>query len=216
MSSCVSTKKTRPRSCLFSAKIVMLLMHKKTKLRSQATTELLWWTIQDSNLRMQPQAASIRGDPSGRCPDSNGHKFESTLLGKNKTPQSSDYGVVMVDDTRLELADAAAGGKHPRRSVRALPGLKWSQVRVHSFGKKQNSAVKRLRSCYGGRYKTRTCDLPHVKRMRYQLRQSSNSLSARGILYQSGGNVKIFFVGTPYFCGKKSGHCINISKCTDT
>ena len=28
----------------------------------------------------------------------------------------------------------------------------------------------------GGRYKTRTCDLPHVKRMRYQLRQSSVSL----------------------------------------
>ena len=27
--------------------------------------------------------------------------------------------------------------------------------------------------CCGGRYKTRTCDLPHVKRMRYQLRQSS-------------------------------------------
>ena len=26
----------------------------------------------------------------------------------------------------------------------------------------------------GGRYKTRTCDLPHVKRMRYQLRQSSD------------------------------------------
>lgn len=32
--------------------------------------------------------------------------------------------------------------------------------------------------CCGGRYKTRTCDLPHVKRMRYQLRQSSNSLTA--------------------------------------
>ena len=30
----------------------------------------------------------------------------------------------------------------------------------------------------GGRYKTRTCDLPHVKRMRYQLRQSSIALSA--------------------------------------
>ena len=31
-----------------------------------------------------------------------------------------------------------------------------------------------FRSGYrGGRYKTRTCDLPHVKRMRYQLRQSS-------------------------------------------
>ena len=30
---------------------------------------------------------------------------------------------------------------------------------------------------YGGRYKTRTCDLPHVKRMRYQLRQSSIPVS---------------------------------------
>ena len=80
-------------------------------------------TIQDSNLRLQPQAACIRGNPSGRCPDSNGHKFESVLLDKNKTPQSSDYGVAMVDDTRLELAAAAAGGVHPRQSVRAMPGL---------------------------------------------------------------------------------------------
>lgn len=31
--------------------------------------------------------------------------------------------LLMVDDTRLELADAAAGGKHPQRSGRALPGL---------------------------------------------------------------------------------------------
>ena len=66
-------------------------------------------TIQDSNLRLQPQAACIRGDPSGRCPDSNGHKFESVLLDKSK-----------------------------------------------------NSAVKRLRSCYGGRYKTRTCGGPSL------------------------------------------------------
>ena len=109
------------------------------KLRSQATTELLWWTIQDSNLRMQPQAACIRGDPSGRSPDSKGHKFESVLLRETK-----------------------------------------------------NSAVKRLRSCCGGRYKTRTCDLPHVKRMRYQLRQSSSSLSARDILYHKNRIVKIF------------------------
>ena len=36
----------------------------------------------------------------------------------------------------------------------------------------------------GGRYKTRTCDLPHVKRMRYQLRQSSK-LSASVILHQT-------------------------------
>ena len=31
----------------------------------------------------------------------------------------------------------------------------------------------------GGRYKTRTCDLPHVKRMRYQLRQSSITWNKR-------------------------------------
>ena len=36
---------------------------------------------------------------------------------------------------------------------------------------------------YGGRYKTRTCDLPHVKRMRYQLRQSSLLNSACDILH---------------------------------
>ena len=113
------------------------------KLRSQTTTELLWWTIQDSNLRMQPQAACIRGDPSGQSPDSKGHKFESVLLRETK-----------------------------------------------------NSAVKQLRSYCGGRYKTRTCDLPHVKRMRYQLRQSSISLSAGDILYQSKENVKNFFAGT--------------------
>ena len=32
---------------------------------------------------------------------------------------------------------------------------------------------------FGGRYKTRTCDLPHVKRMRYQLRQSSIADSSK-------------------------------------
>ncbi len=35
----------------------------------------------------------------------------------------------------------------------------------------------------GGRYKTRTCDLPHVKRMRYQLRQSSVSLLRIHLLF---------------------------------
>ena len=42
----------------------------------------------------------------------------------------------------------------------------------------QKSTENRNFQCFsafksGGRYKTRTCDLPHVKRMRYQLRQSS-------------------------------------------
>ena len=49
---------------------------------------------------------------------------------------------------------------------------------VESREKPGNTSVSRLFS--GGRYKTRTCDLPHVKRMRYQLRQSS--VSARVIL----------------------------------
>ena len=131
---------------------------------------------------------------------------------KTKTPQSNDYGVFMVDDTRLELAAAAAGGVHPRRSVRAMPGLEWSQVRVCAFGQKQNSAVKRLRSSCGGRYKTRTCDLPHVKRMRYQLRQSSSSLSARDILYHKNRIVKIFLREHFAFCGAEAAEGIIAGK----
>ena len=153
---------------------------------------------------------------------------------KTKTPQSSDYGVAMVDDTRLELVDAAAGGVHPRQSVRAMPGLelvdaaaggvhprrsvrakpglKWSQVRVRSYEQNKNSAVKRLRSCYGGRYKTRTCDLPHVKRMRYQLRQSSSSLSARDILYHKNRIVKIFLREHFAFCGAETAEGIIAGK----
>lgn len=53
---------------------------------------------------MQPQAASIRSDPAGRCPASNSHKFESAFFSeKAKTPQPSGCGVAVVDDTRLEL-----------------------------------------------------------------------------------------------------------------
>ena len=40
------------------------------------------------------------------------------------------------------------------------------------FEKIKRFCTIQCRIC-GGRYKTRTCDLPHVKRMRYQLRQSS-------------------------------------------
>lgn len=42
------------------------------------------------------------------------------------------------------------------------------------LGKRKSRSSKASEfSLFGGRYKTRTCDLPHVKRMRYQLRQSS-------------------------------------------
>ena len=50
----------------------------------------------------------------------------------------------------------------------------------------------------GGRYKTRTCDLPHVKRMRYQLRQSSSSAGV--ILTYRAAVVNLFFPG-----GQKNG-----------
>ena len=50
------------------------------------------------------------------------------------------------------------------------------------------------RGLCGGRYKTRTCDLPHVKRMRYQLRQSSGCFSlAKCILHYHPANVNTFF-----------------------
>ena len=77
----------------------------------------------------------------------------------------------MVDDTRLELADAAAGRRHPQhiRLSRAQAQTVTSSSPVLNLEWK-----KRPHSLYcgvrGGRYKTRTCDLPHVKRMRYQLR----------------------------------------------
>ena len=60
------------------------------------------------------------------------------------------------------------------------------EFRTHRFG------------IHGGRYKTRTCDLPHVKRMRYQLRQSSVFVSARGILLYFTLNVKPFFFFFPH------------------
>ena len=57
---------------------------------------------------------------------------------------------------------------------------------------------------HGGRYKTRTCDLPHVKRMRYQLRQSSNSLSAKSILPHGALLVKFFpHIGSKKFIDKR-------------
>ena len=56
--------------------------------------------------------------------------------------------------------------------------LKWvTSLSLVYFRYKENLQLIRLQ-VYGGRYKTRTCDLPHVKRMRYQLRQSSSSLTA--------------------------------------
>ena len=64
--------------------------------------------------------------------------------------------------------------------------------------KKRPATLSELQIC-GGRYKTRTCDLPHVKRMRYQLRQSSSSLQARGILHDTAPNVKNFFLNPPFF-----------------
>lgn len=57
---------------------------------------------------------------------------------------------------------------------------------------KENLQLTRIAGFCGGRYKTRTCDLPHVKRMRYQLRQSSGS-SSKGYSTLSGEECQAFF-----------------------
>ena len=74
-------------------------------------------------------------------------------------------------------------------------GLKLrSQVRDVHFQQKQTAIPFGWPFVFGGRYKTRTCDLPHVKRMRYQLRQSSFSLSAWSFYCMRGTLVKPFFL----------------------
>ena len=92
----------------------------------------------------------------------------------------------MVDDTRLELAGAGCCTS----GVRGLPAACAAQIAcgdevtssIPLFHKKQKTCNSNELQVYGGRYKTRTCDLPHVKRMRYQLRQSSSSLK-QGVFY---------------------------------
>ena len=109
----------------------------------------------------------------------------------------------MVDDTRLELAVACrfapASAAFPRGLRRALRASHEVTSSSRAFShKKRPATLSELQIC-GGRYKTRTCDLPHVKRMRYQLRQSSSSLQARGILHDTAPNVKNFFLNPPFF-----------------
>ena len=81
----------------------------------------------------------------------------------------------MVDDTRLE--PAGAGAQRPASAVLSARFARSnrSQVRVRKLTQKEQPPCW-VAVLFGGRYKTRTCDLPHVKRMRYQLRQSSISL----------------------------------------
>ena len=70
--------------------------------------------------------------------------------------------------------------------------FKQTEHRSHKFETEQKKKRKQppVGDCFlGGRYKTRTCDLPHVKRMRYQLRQSS-VFSARVILAHEPWKVK--------------------------
>ena len=61
-----------------------------------------------------------------------------------------------------------------------IQGLNWQKMdkgkQRENFQNGQGKILETIeisRIFIGGRYKTRTCDLPHVKRMRYQLRQSS-------------------------------------------
>lgn len=86
----------------------------------------------------------------------------------------------MAENTRIEPAGADACARHPQPCPRASRAQRAfgtrSQVRTFSFHARKDGHPSGCPSFLGGRYKTRTCDLPHVKRMRYQLRQSSVSL----------------------------------------
>ena len=83
----------------------------------------------------------------------------------------------MVDDTRLEPAGAGASARRPQSDPRASRAQIGHKFEYTHFQQKEQPPCW-VAVLFGGRYKTRTCDLPHVKRMRYQLRQSSIALSA--------------------------------------
>ena len=82
----------------------------------------------------------------------------------------------LMDDTRLELV--LAGLRPVSTLIRALRALKIVTSSSATLSAKRSTPPFGGVLRFGGRYKTRTCDLPHVKRMRYQLRQSSVALSA--------------------------------------
>ena len=60
-----------------------------------------------------------------------------------------------------------------RPSLRSASRSLTYRTAFSSDRKQKETAALCATVLFGGRYKTRTCDLPHVKRMRYQLRQSS-------------------------------------------
>ena len=89
-----------------------------------------------------------------------------------------------IQDSNLcmQAVSRPAYAAYPPLSRLKSPAAMRSQVRESLvLGKRKTCSSEELQ-VYGGRYKTRTCDLPHVKRMRYQLRQSSSSLK-QGVFY---------------------------------
>ena len=88
---------------------------------------------------------------------------------RDKKQKSEPFGSdLMVDNTRL-LCISSAGPVSFRCAL--LPGASLIELRSRLFiDAKENSHTCGVAVSFGGRYKTRTCDLPHVKRMRYQLR----------------------------------------------
>lgn len=92
------------------------------------------------------------------------------------------FGVTAAIDNILSLLSTALS-RHSSKTAQMLTLLLTlcsnaiSAVFQTCYKVQKNTGNRNFQCLFaykcGGRYKTRTCDLPHVKRMRYQLRQSS-------------------------------------------
>lgn len=119
---------------------------------------------------------------------------------------SNEQGGVPNGSDRVDRGMVEGVPEHQRVSGNSQEGRAWSPAEdgrgyqglsrrdltqgAYSLPIKKQTTPKGV-VCCGGRYKTRTCDLPHVKRMRYQLRQSS--IYRHGLLYPMPMNLSIVF-----------------------
>ena len=99
------------------------------------------------------------------------------------------WWTIQDSNLRRPAASQPPSGADPLRSTCLRHEVTSSRRSAHA---KQNGHPSGVTVCFGGRYKTRTCDLPHVKRMRYQLRQSSGSFK-QGVFYRTGYQMSSFF-----------------------
>ena len=119
-----------------------------------------------------------------------GNKKDSSLFSDESmpNPHTKDAAIIKLREGRYCERTLRPGGvSFTYNNPAARISL---QSKLATMTKTDMS--KHVGFCHGGRYKTRTCDLPHVKRMRYQLRQSSISLDR---IHPFAAFVKPFLAG---------------------